>query len=107
VRGIFDDRQVVLQGQLLERIHIAGQPAEMHGDDRLQAPARPQRRATAPPLDLGLHLVQVDIQCVRVDIDEHRASADMLDHIGRGAKGHRRCQHRVARADPQRLQAQE
>jgi len=47
----------------------------------------------------------VYIERVRLYIHQNWARAEMLDDVKRGAKGHRRRDHRVARTDAQRRQA--
>ena len=52
--------------------------------------------------DRGFHPSGIDVERVRLDVGEHGACADVLDHVGRRGEGHRRGDHLVARPDLQR-----
>ena len=69
-----------------EGVHVAGAPGEMHGQDG------PRARG-----DCGLHALGIDVLGYRVDIREHGLQTGMDDGIDRGAKGHGRGNHLVAR----------
>ena len=52
------------------------------------------------------HKCRIDIQCIRLDIDEHRPRPEVLDNVHCGAKRHWSGDHFMARADCLTPQAQ-
>ena len=62
VRRVLDQAEPARAGERAEAVHLAGDAAVVHGDDR----PRPRR-------DRGLHRIGVDVQRVRPDVDEHGA----------------------------------
>ena len=82
VRGVFDQGDIPDARQRLECIAFGGVPGEV---DRQQGscPRRHRRRDQ----------LRVDVERIRFDIDQHRACADVLDHIHGSREGHCRSDH--------------
>ena len=61
MRSIVDDFQIVGVGDLLYAFHIAGMSVAMHRHD-----------GSGLRRDGGFDLVRIEVECVRVDVHEHR-----------------------------------
>jgi hypothetical protein len=97
VRGVLDDMDTVLGGDLPEPIEVDRPSREV--DRHYGARTRSDR---------GLDRVEVDqAGAARLAVDQHRRRPAVLDGVGRGDEGHRRHEHLVARLDVERLQRQD
>jgi hypothetical protein len=88
---ILDDGNAVRAGRGLERLQVDGVAGKVHRDDGLGA-----RR------NGRFDLLRIDVQRVRLDVDEHGSSTDMLDHVDRCGERERRADHLVTRTDAER-----
>ena len=86
--GVFDDGELPLGGQAAHGVEIRRQPELVHGQDR------PTGRGDALP-----RVVDVDVEGVRIDVDQDDIGAGHSDRVGAGDKRERGYQHRVARTD--------
>src|SRR5207247_6534333 len=92
--GVFDDPEGFPAGDRIQAVAIDRQPGEIDGDQR--AGRRRERR---------FDLLQVDVPGARIDIDEHRARADLEHDIGGGDPGKGRGNYLVPGADARQPQA--
>jgi hypothetical protein len=93
--GVFNDPKAVLAGDLINRVHISGEPEKMYGENRLGS-----RR------NLGLQLVHINVEGIQVDVTEHNPSAEMLDDVRRGYPGKGWNDDFIARLEPECCQRQ-
>lgn len=93
VGGVLDQVEAALTRQVEQRAHV----------NRMARIVDWQNRACARRDGLRA-LLRVDVERVRLDIDQDRRRANMLDDVDRGAEGHRRGDDFVAGADVQRRQ---
>src|SRR5687768_10949062 len=91
MRRIFYKCNAMVLRDSTERSEIGWMTCEVDGDNSFRL-----RRNRL------LHAARIDVKRVRLDVDQHWPSADMLDHIHRGCEGERRCDHFVARTDSER-----
>ncbi len=70
MRGIVDDDDVTRLRDGAQRIEVGRETAEVHRNDRLRTVG--DRRGDVP---------RVDVQCSRIDIDDHRPGAEVEDHF--------------------------
>src|SRR5467141_420039 len=85
---VFDHEQVALRGERHDRVHLAGNAAVVHRNDR----ARAWRNGTGDP---GL----VDVERIGPDIDEHGDTAAQHERVGGRHEGIRRHDHFIAWPD--------
>ena len=98
VGGVLDHRQAVGCRDREHRVHVDRMPGEMHGDDR-------PRRQLAGGLDGHdgpLESRRIDVERLRVDVDELGYGVEVLDDVGGRAERHRRREHRITGTDPER-----
>ena len=88
--AVFDDRKLVLLGDLENRIHIRDDAVEVDDDDRLGAFG-----------DGRFDLLRID-EVVGADVDEHRKRARLQRAEGRGDERIGSADHFVAGADAER-----
>src|SRR5690349_10147992 len=88
--SIFDDVEIIVLGEVLQRAQINRMPREMHRHDYLGAWR-----------NLLCHFGRIDIQSFRIDIREYRGGAHMLNNIHRGGECHWRSDDLITRPDPQ------
>jgi hypothetical protein len=93
--GIFNDKQATPPGDIEDRAHVTGATAEMHRQQRLGARS-----------DGIFNAVFVDIEGLRVYVDEHRTRTGMKHHVGRGGERHRRRDHLITGTHPECEQGQ-
>jgi hypothetical protein len=87
--GVLDQRLTELR-ELRER---RGASEQVHRHDRLR-----------PPRDPCGHVLDVQVQRLRVDLREDRRGAAPRDRLRRGVERERRADHLVAGADPHRVE---
>src|SRR6266849_2705220 len=83
VGRVLDDAGILRIGQAKERVHITRLPVEMNWDHRFDPTGRPSSH------DL-LHCFRIDIERLRVNVNQQRASTGVLDHVDAGGGLHRR-----------------
>ena len=91
MRRVLDHGQAADAGQRGDDIELHRMAGVVDGKDR-PGPGRDRRRNP-----LG-----IDVQGIRLDVDQDGPGSDVLDHVDRGAKRHRGRDDLVARADPER-----
>ena len=95
MRCILDDFQIVGARDVEDAIHVAGVAGEVHRQDRADALVR---AALEHLLDAG----RVDVEGAGIDINEHRARAEIAENLGGRGEGERRGDNLVAGADAKR-----
>ena len=83
--GVLDYRNVIFGGNFHYLVHPGRHAVEMHYDDCF----RLVRREFYAFLDGGAQERRVHIPCHRFAVDEHRASTEIYNRIGRSREGHR------------------
>jgi hypothetical protein len=93
---VFDHSKSIFLRNSEDRIHIARMPVKVNGHDGLDPDV----------VSLSLQFLEgfsklrgINVERVRFNVHEDRSRPDMLNHVDAGAKGHRRGQDRIARAD--------
>ena len=94
VRAVLDHLEAMPVRDLHDGAHLAGAAGEVHGEN-----------GAGPGGDALLDPRRVDVHGRRVDIREHGRRARVENGVHRGAKGQRRGDHLVARADASRNHA--
>ncbi len=95
MRGILHHLQSVCSRQIQNRVHIARQTGVMHRNDCSGA-----RRERCPDCS------HIDIQCHRIDINEHGIGTEITHHFRGCGEGQGGNNHLVAGTDAQRFQCQ-
>ncbi len=115
VRGILDDRQVVGGGQRGDAVEIAGDAADVDGQNRggpVADSCSPEGRGQEPLVACGEAVerlfqgISTDVEGGLLHVHEDRDRADLPDHLSRRGKGVRRRHHEVARSHPERFERQ-
>jgi hypothetical protein len=111
--GVLEDGEVVLRGQLGDRIHVGHLAIQVNRDDGRHGPPRPLAHPAARPLVRCARGLQIGSQLLRsqgvrllVDVDEIRPRARLRDRLRRGDEGERRRHHGVPRLDAGRHQGE-
>src|ERR1700685_2991440 len=86
-------------GDRANAIHIAGLTGEWDRHDGFDFAMSSARQS-------GLYRIRIDVEGVRLDIDEDRPRAQISHHFGGRGKGERRRDYFIARSDSQCEQRQ-
>ena len=97
VRGVLDNFQIVGARDVEDPIHVASMTGEVHRQDRADAFVR-------AALERLLDARGIDVEGAGIDVDEHRARAEVAENLGGRGESERRGDNLVAGADAERPQ---
>src|SRR5665811_1224582 len=91
--GIGDQMQAFALGERVETVPVRRETEEVDRDDRF----RLELAGGAGLGDLPLEIREIDVERVRLDVDEDGRRAGEQDHFGRGREGKGRHEHGITR----------
>ena len=95
VRGVLDNFQIVGARDVEDAIHVAGVAGEVHRQDCADA-------FVGAALERLLDAGGIDVEGAGIDVDEHRARAEVAENLGGRGESERRGDNLVAGADAER-----